>query len=377
MRTFGFIGVILLVLFLVIAVTMKLSHQNDTTSQMSPAPANGGAPVSTRTSRVPFVGCKSNGQTGPVAAPEGESKVVLMDAKAARELAYYASKKEFGVLAPRGWNCFGTYDSNGDTLYVSPQPINAGDLLTSTWTGFTGPAIQLSRENGDTSGRSDVAKTIARAFPARRAFARTVIDDGTEPASSFPFRPYPNDKLTYRSREIVEFQTPANTEGLGTNSSLQSNADPICGVAILMGKVPDLLQLSVRLPIAQAGLTPFIIGQVERDTAHQDSGTSQVASVNQADGSPTMSTPQPQTAKGYPVPEDTFVDAYVLTNLGRENLDQEQLAQLGHDEYKMGKQIETQTLLESGGPLDTRGKRAMDYLGNLHPQQNQVLVYQK
>lgn len=376
MRTFGFIGALLLVLILVIAVTIKFSHQNDTTSQMSPAPTKGAAPASTRTPRVPFVGCESDGQTGPVAAPEGETKVVLMDAKAAQQLAYYASKKEFGVLAPRGWYCFGTYGSNGDTLYVSPQPINAANLLTSTWTGFTGPAIQLSREHGDTSGRSGVAKTIARAFPARRAFVRTVIDDGTDPASSFPFRPYPNDKLTYRSKEIVEYQTPANTEGLGTNSSLQSNADPISGVAILIGKVPDLLQLSVRLPIAQVGLTPFIIGQVERDTAHQDSGAAQVAPVNRADGSPTMSS-QPKTAKGYPVPEDTFVDAYVLANLGRENLDQEQLAQLGHDEYKMGKQIDTQTLLASSGPLDTRGKRAMDYLDKLHPQQNQVLVYQK
>jgi hypothetical protein len=376
MRTFGFIGAMLLVLILVIAVTMKFSHQTDTTFQRPPAPTKASEPVSTRSSRVPFVGCKSDGQTGPVTAPEGESKVVLMDAKAAQQLAYYASQKGFGVFAPRGWFCFGTYGSNGDTLYVSPQPINAADLLTATWTGFTGPAIQLSRQHGDTSGRSDVAKTIARAFPARRAFARTVIDDGTEPASSFSFRPYPNDRLTYRSNEIVEYQTPANTEGLGTNSSLQSNADPISGVAILIGTVPDLLQLSVRLPMAQVGLTPFIIGQVERDNAHQDSGASQVASVNRSDASPTMS-PQPKTAKGYPVPEDTFVDAYVLANLGRDDLDQDQLTRLGRDEYKTGKEFETQTLLASGGPVDTRGKRAMDYISRLHPQQNQVLVYQK
>lgn len=376
MRTFGFIGAMLLVLILVIAVTMKFSHQTDTTFQRPPAPTKASEPVSTRSSRVPFVGCKSDGQTGPVAAPEGESKVVLMDAKAAQQLAYYASQKDFGVLAPRGWNCFGTHGSNGDTLYVSPQPINAANLLPATWTGFTGPAIQLSHEHGDTSGRSDVAKTIARAFPARRAFARTVIDDGTEPASSFPFRPYPNDKLTYRSNEIVEYQTPANTEGLGTNSSLQSNADPISGVAILMGKVPDLLQLSVRLPMAQAGLTPFLIGQVERDNAHQEGSAPQVASVNQAD-SPITTSPQPKTAKGYPVPEDTFVDAYVLANLGRDDLDQDQLTRLGRDEYKTGKEFETQTLLASGGPVDTRGKRAMDYLDKLHPQQNQVLVYQK
>ena len=288
MRTFGFIGA-MLVLILIIAAAMKLWHQNDTTGQMSFEPIKTDNPASTLASRVPFVGCQSDGQTGPVKAPEGETRVVSVDAKTAQQLAYYASKKEFGVLAPRGWYCFGTYGSNGDTLYVSPQPINAANLLTSTWTGFTGAAIQLSYQRGDPSGRSDVAKTIARAFPARRAIASTVVETGTEPASSFPFRPYPNDKLTYRSKEIVEYQTPSNTEGLGTNSSLQSNADPISGVAILMGKVPDLLQLSVRLPMAQVGLTPIIIGQVERDTTHQDSAASQVAVVNRADAPVTVS----------------------------------------------------------------------------------------
>jgi hypothetical protein len=374
LRTFGFTGAILLVLVLVIAV--KFSHQNDTTGQMSFEPIKTDNPASTLASRVPFVGCQSDGQTGPVKAPEGETRVVSVDAKIAQQLAYYASKKEFGVLAPRGWYCFGTYGSNGDTLYVIPEPINAANLLTSTWPGFTGAAIQLSHQRGDPSGRSDVAKSIARAFPARRAIASTVVETGTEPASSYPFRPYPNDKLTYRSKEIVEYQTPSNKEGLGTNSSLQSSADPISGVAILIGKVPDLLQLSVRLPMAQVGLTPIIIGQVELDTTHQDSAASQVAVVNRVDAPVTVSAP-PKTAKGYPVAEDAFVDAYVLANLGRDDLDQEQLTQLGRDEYKTGKQIETQTLLASGGPVDTRGKRAMDYLDKLHPQQNQVLVYQK
>jgi TonB family protein len=215
--------------------------------------------------RVPFVGCKSDGQGGPVEAPKGESKVVPIDPTAAQRIAYYATGKDFGVLAPRGWHCFGSYGSNGTNLYVSPQPINT-NIEPSV---FAGPVIELSLASGDTSGRFDVAKVIARVFPAHMAFVRRVIEGGEEPTSSFPLGPYPNDKLNYRSSEIVEYQTPARTGGLGTVSLLQSNADPISGVAILTGQDPDLLQLSVRLSPEQVDLAPTIIQQVERDVAGQ------------------------------------------------------------------------------------------------------------
>src|SRR6266568_3669075 len=86
--------------------------------------------------RVPFVACRSDGQTGPVEAPMGKSKVLPLSARTAQQLAYYQTKNGFGVLAPRGWYCFGTYGSAGDTLYVSPQPIATANLFTSTWTGF-------------------------------------------------------------------------------------------------------------------------------------------------------------------------------------------------------------------------------------------------
>ncbi len=372
MRPLGQLG-LLLVLILAIVAAVKFWHPNDIPLQRPPAPTKASEPVSTRASRVPFVGCKSDGQTGPVAAPEGEGKVVLIDSKAAQQLAYYASQKDFGVLAPRGWHCFGTYGSNGDTLYVSPQSINPSNFLTGTPAGFTGPAIQLSREIGDTSGRFGVAKIIARVFPAHIGFARVVIREGAEPASSFPFGPYPNDKLTYRGNEIVEYQTPANTQGLGTDSSLHPSADPISGVAILVGETPDLLHLSVRLPAAQATLAPFIIRQVERDAPHRDKGAAQLTAIKQTE-SPVTAT---GTAKGYPVPEDTFVDAYIVANIGQEDLDQDQLAKLAHDEYKMGKQIDTQTLFAGGAPLDTRGKRAMDYLSYQSPQQHQAPVYKR
>jgi hypothetical protein len=221
---------------------------------------------------VPFVGCKSDGQGGPVAAPEGVEKIVQMDASAAEKLAYYKAENSSGVVAPRGWYCFGTYGSSGSSLFVTPQPINSADLLSASWGGISGTGIQIQEISGDTSGRFQVASVIARVFPAHKAFAEGVIKEGVEPASAFPFGPYPQDRLTYRSDQVVEFQTPAHSEGLGTASSLKQNDEPIDGAAILEGQTPDLLLLTVRMAPEVNDLTSQIIQQVESDSAAGSSG---------------------------------------------------------------------------------------------------------
>jgi hypothetical protein len=222
--------------------------------------------------RVPFVGCSSDGQTGPVDAPTGKSRAFPLSAKTALQLAYYQTENGFGVLAPRGWYCFGAYGSAGDTLYVSPQPIDTANLSSSTWTGFRGSAVQMRREYGGTSGRFSVARTIARVFPAHRKFVQSVIKGRVPPAGPFAWGPCPNDKLVYKNNEIVEYETPAQTDGLGTSFSLQKNANPIRGVAILVGEEPDLLHLAIRLPRDMAELTSVIVQQVERDAAELRSG---------------------------------------------------------------------------------------------------------
>src|SRR5208282_4662295 len=234
------------------------------------------AQVVTRSSnavaRVPFVGCESDGQGGAVKAPVGQSKTMAIPAEAAQRLAYYKAEEGIGVLAPRGWHCFGTYGSSGATLYVSPDPIKAADLFSTSWNGFAGPVIQISSVDGDTSGRFTVAKIIARVFPTHKAFVQAVIAEGIEPASSFPFGPYAGDTLKYRTKDIVEFLTPARTDGLGTASRLQKNDSPISGAAILFGKESNLLQLSVRLPPQASDLAQFIIQQTEREAPHFDAG---------------------------------------------------------------------------------------------------------
>ena len=216
---------------------------------------------------VPFIGCRSDGQVGPLEAPKGGNKVVKISAKAAQQLAYYQAEEGLGVLTPRGWYCFETYGSSGNSLFVSPQPINATTLFSDNWKGFTGPVIQISAEDGETSGRFEVARMIARVFPSHKAVVRRVIAEGIEPASDFPSGPYPKDRLIYKSNESVEYETPALTNGLGTQSRLQKNADPIRGVAVLTGQEPSLLFLAVRLPSEIADLTSPIIQQMEYDDA--------------------------------------------------------------------------------------------------------------
>jgi hypothetical protein len=215
---------------------------------------------------VPFVGCASDGQAGPQAAPIGQSLSVAIPAPMAGRLAYYKSEYGAGVLAPRGWHCFSTYGSNGANLFVSPDPIDSKTvLLSEDWKGFAGPAVQISVSSGGTSGRFEVAKVIARVFPAYKTFAQNVIAEGIEPASDFPFGPYPSDKLTDRGKSVVEFETPANQQGLGTDSRLQANANPIDGVAIINGSDTDLTLLSARVPANDSDLIPAMVGQAEKE----------------------------------------------------------------------------------------------------------------
>jgi hypothetical protein len=217
--------------------------------------------------QVPFVGCASDGQAGPQAAPTGKSKAVAIPAAAAQRLAWYKAKYGPGVLAPRGWHCFSTYGSDGSNLFVSPDAMDSATLLSVGWKGFAGQAIQISIAEGGTSGRFEVAKVIARVFPAYKTFAQNVIAEGIEPASDFPFGPYPNDKLTYRGKGVVEFETPANTQGLGTDSRLLPYASPIDGVDLITGQDTDLIQLAARVSTKDRDLIPLIVKQVESNAA--------------------------------------------------------------------------------------------------------------
>ncbi len=212
---------------------------------------------------VPFIGCQADTQTDRLKAPKGNGMSVPIDQQAAQALAYYKSDASWGVLAPRGWYCYGVSGSSGDALYVSPTPIDRAHLFSTKGGGFLGPAIEISHKLGETIGRFDVADVIARVFPAYRQFATDVMELFDQPHNSLPSGPYPTDTLAYKSNRLVEFQTPPQTEGLGTHFWLRKSAIPIDGVAILVGPTPDLLLLSVRLPPELSALSSVIVHQVE------------------------------------------------------------------------------------------------------------------
>ncbi len=152
---------------------------------------------------------------------------------AAARVAYYTTGRT-GVLGLRGWGCHGEYGSGGGDVLLTPP----GD-------SFARPAVELTVRYGDTSGRFQVAGVIARVFPAHRAFLKMVMEEFTLPAMEFPSGPFAGDRLTYRSPEVVEYETPPHGEGLGTYWHLVKNDQPIRGVAILTGDTPDLLLLQV------------------------------------------------------------------------------------------------------------------------------------
>lgn len=215
---------------------------------------------------VPFIGCKSDGQVGPREVPQGTSVAVPVDPKDAQGLAYYKSSIGPGVLAPRGWYCFGVYGSSGSNLLLSPEPIDTDHMFAPLHNGFTGSAIEVVYLPGDTSGLYEAADIMARVFPDYRGIAIRAVEGLSLPVLTFG--PFPDDVLTYKSKTAVEYKTPAQTNGLGTHSALKKNGSPIEGVAMLIGEMPqapDLLLLSVRLPPELAGLMPAIVRQFERD----------------------------------------------------------------------------------------------------------------
>lgn len=234
-----------------------------------------GAAASHPVVRVPFVGCRSDGQVGPLRAPAGHRVAADVSPALAERLAFYKAEDGWGVLAPRGWHCFATYGSAGVNLYVTPESIDSASLFTDRWRGFSGQVIQITYEYGGTSGRFGVADIIARVFPAYMSFARDVAAENASvgaPALSLHVGPYPQDKLRYLNNHAVEFETPAHEKGLGTFSDLQSNADPIMGFAALVGDETDLVFVDMRLPASDHDLIRPILEQVERRASRMPPG---------------------------------------------------------------------------------------------------------
>jgi hypothetical protein len=92
-----------------------------------------------------------------------------------------------------------------------------------------------------------VARIAARVFPIAKKFVQTVTAKSPESRGAIQFAPYPNDTVTRPSDTDIEFETPANKDGLGTDRRLEKNGQPIVGAAMLNGDM-DLFMIAVRLP---------------------------------------------------------------------------------------------------------------------------------
>lgn len=221
--------------------------------------------LSAQTVRVPFVGCAQDGQAGPLEAPKGADKTLQVAVGAAKRLAFYTTGGGFGVLAPRGWFCFGYYGSGGGALAVADEPIGP-DAKSGPLSGpLTGSAIEVQSIEGGGSGILSATEVWARVFPAYWPIIKGLIKNDDLPADQYTFGPYKADKLIVQKANLVRFQTPPNSEGLGTMGHFKANGDPIDGVAILVGQNPGLLMLRVLLPRELRDLAPIIIREFERE----------------------------------------------------------------------------------------------------------------
>lgn len=212
---------------------------------------------------VPFVGCPSVGQVESNKAPKGKPKRVSLSPQIASQLAHYSGGGH-DVLAPRGWHCLAAVGSGGEVLLVAPT----ADVIQSFEANngrILGPAILAARHFSETSGRYAAAEVAARVFPSQRKLAVETLQDIDRPV---PEGAFPTDQLTYRSNDIVEFTTPANTDGLGTLFRLGKDDTPIRGLEILLHPEPNIIDLSVRLSSTQSHLTDAIIHQFELDAEH-------------------------------------------------------------------------------------------------------------
>lgn len=202
---------------------------------------------------MPFVGCPTEGMNGWEEAPRSVRSTPSVGETEAPRLAYYASPN-LGVIAPRGWHCLEIWGSSGAILFVAPTLPATGRPQQ-----LDGPAIVLERFNGDTSGRFLVARLAARLFPIADDYVKGVIALGFEPSADFPTGPYPADTIVRRDKTTVEYVTPGNADGLGTNGWLAKGSLPVSGIVMLLpDENMDAVKLDIRLADDFRALAPQI-----------------------------------------------------------------------------------------------------------------------
>lgn len=215
---------------------------------------------------IPFVGCPSVGREGYLPAPAKADVAVPILAEDAAKLAYYQAERSEGVLAPRGWHCFGRYGSGGSSIWVSPRRVPQERWMEPRDSDLEGPMVSLLARVHPLQ----VAEFMARLFPAFLPTAQAIWKSWPEPKKPLPVGPLGRDTLSYHSERVVDYLTPAGAVGLGTAFGLKPGEE-IEGVGVLWGgqgpeKHWEYRHLSVRLPGEEYGpLKKWIVQEVVRE----------------------------------------------------------------------------------------------------------------
>jgi hypothetical protein len=209
--------------------------------------------------RVPAVRCPASDQTGPATLQTGESMLAPVEQSLAGQLAYYKAEHSPGVYAPKGWSCLAWNGLNGSILVVTPRRMAPPYFPLPT---VTGPAVMIQSSDAGSSGRFHVAIVAAQLFPltgndlVTRVRQEHLISD-----SSFDAQPYPDDQLRYLSDRFVEYTTPPNRTGLGTDSMFDASSSPIRGLTILHleNDTDSMIEVRVRLPPGLSAVSEAIM----------------------------------------------------------------------------------------------------------------------
>jgi hypothetical protein len=209
--------------------------------------------------RVPAVGCPANDQIGSARLQTGESMPAPVEQPMAEQITYYNGEHSPGVYAPKGWSCRVWYGSNGSVLIVTPKHIEPPYFPLPK---ITGAAVMIEASDAGTSGRFHVAIVAAQLFPlVGSEFITSVRQEHLIADSSFDPQPYPDDQLNYLSDRFVEYTSPANHTGLGTDGMLAMSNLPVRGLTILnlASEVNSLTEVRVRLPAALNAVAQAIV----------------------------------------------------------------------------------------------------------------------
>jgi hypothetical protein len=226
--------------------------------------ALGSAAIPEIQQRVAAVGCPANDQMGPARLQTGESMPAPVEQRMAEQIAYYKAEHSPGVYAPKGWSCRAWYGSNGSVLVVTPKRIEPPYFPLPK---ITAPAVMIESSDGGTSGRFHVAIVAARLFPlVASEFITRVRQEHLISDSLFDAEPYPDDQLRYLSDRLVEYTTPPNRTGLGTDGMFEMSNLPVRGLTILNLDVEVNSLTEVRVRVA-ADLNSVAEAIVQLETA--------------------------------------------------------------------------------------------------------------